>query len=675
MTRARPVHRLSLSKDDRLLVVAPHPDDELIAAGLILQKALAVGARVHVALLTLGDAFGYAGPTPVGKRVATRRTDNLGATRRQESLQALDHIGVRPENVTVLGYPDRGLGALWGEHWSRDNPYRSPFTLQDSSPYPGTLTPKAPYAGEALLVDLMALLRSLRPTLVVYPHPRDAHGDHAAASSFVTCALECLGGEAAWVHACRRLYYLVHRGSWPSPRGPSAQEALRPPPAFAELGERWVEVIGRADEIRRKYQAIAMYRSQIPPLGRFLTSFVRKNELFVVARPVVAPGSAGPRHDEPLIGAEASRWSPAPLILEPVRDSVTRQVEPGGDIASVDVKKGAAHIFLRIELAGRVAGDVEYRVILCDCPRTTRLVLRLKPPHRVMELHGTRGRLRRDVVARPCGNRLELAVPARLLGFPGKLFVGVETRSRGIGVDRTGFHLVHLPEWPEWPGQREPVEQPDGRGASQGVVYAVATPADLAACASVFAEAFRESISHIFKQAPSPRLIQEVFRLCYDAEPSALLVAVAGERVIGYVFAPVSLRRLWRAAVSRRHMVRWIGAWFRGRMRLGIAPLRILFLDKFNFVRSAVGGDLAVEARILSVAVAPEYRGRGIGSQLVRHALDRFVACGVDKVRLEVRPSNQAAVRVYENLGFRAMGTMHDSQGPWSIMLLDLNKP
>jgi len=657
---ARSLPRLALSKEDRLLVVAPHPDDELIAAGLIIQKALAAGARVHVVLLTLGDAFGYAGPTPVGKRVATRRTESLGATRRRESLRALGHIGVDPAHVTFLGYPDRGLAALWEQHWSREKPYRSPFTLQEASPYDGILTPRAPHAGEALADDLIALLRRLRPTLCVYPHPQDAHRDHAVASAFVTYALEALAGEASWMQGCRRLYYVVHKGGWPSPRGPNARKALEPPPALAGLGQRWVEVVGTTSEIRRKYQAILMYRSQIPPLGRFLTSFVRRSEVFAVGKDGEVPPCSR-EQPEPLIGGEAAPWPQKPQILDAVGDSVTKQVERAGDIAAVYAQAGRAHLFLRLEMAGRVAGDVEYRVILSDCPRTRRLVLRLKPPHRVMEVTGARPELLREVVARAAGRRLELAIPAELLGFPRKVFVAVETRSRGIGIDRSGYHLLHLPGWQEQEG-------------APSVVCAAATAADLAPCAAIFAESFRESLLHLFKEPPPLRLIQEMFRLCFEAEPGALMVAVAEGKVVGYVCAPVSLRRLWRAAVSRRYALRWLAGWLRGRLRLGWTPLRLLFLDKLQFVRSAVAGELAADARILSVAVAPGYRGRGIATQLIRHALARFAAHGVGKVRLEVRPWNEAAIRVYQSLGFEAMGTMHDSGGAWSVMLLDLQE-
>ncbi len=656
---ARSLPRLALSKEDRLLVVAPHPDDELIAAGLIIQKALAAGARVHVVLLTLGDAFGYAGPTPVGKRVATRRTESLGATRRRESLRALGHIGVDPAHVTFLGYPDRGLAALWEQHWSREKPYRSPFTLQEASPYDGILTLRAPHAGEALADDLIALLRRLRPTLCVYPHPQDATGITRWPPPLSPTPWRRWPAKPPGCRAAGAFTTWCTRGAGPVPGVPTPGRPWSLP-ALAGLGQRWVEVVGTTSEIRRKYQAILMYRSQIPPLGRFLTSFVRRSEVFAVGKDGEVPPCSR-EQPEPLIGGEAAPWPQKPQILDAVGDSVTKQVERAGDIAAVYAQAGRAHLFLRLEMAGRVAGDVEYRVILSDCPRTRRLVLRLKPPHRVMEVTGARPELLREVVARAAGRRLELAIPAELLGFPRKVFVAVETRSRGIGIDRSGYHLLHLPGWQEQEG-------------APSVVCAAATAADLAPCAAIFAESFRESLLHLFKEPPPLRLIQEMFRLCFEAEPGALMVAVAEGKVVGYVCAPVSLRRLWRAAVSRRYALRWLAGWLRGRLRLGWTPLRLLFLDKLQFVRSAVAGELAADARILSVAVAPGYRGRGIATQLIRHALARFAAHGVGKVRLEVRPWNEAAIRVYQSLGFEAMGTMHDSGGAWSVMLLDLQE-
>lgn len=60
----------------------------------------------------------------------------------------------------------------------------------------------------------------------------------------------------------------------------------------------------------------------------------------------------------------------------------------------------------------------------------------------------------------------------------------------------------------------------------------------------------------------------------------------------------------------------------------------------------------AYEARILILAVDDDYRQRGIGSELVRLFIDRFRRGGVRRVKLEVRVSNVAAIRLYERLAF-----------------------
>jgi ribosomal-protein-alanine N-acetyltransferase len=58
------------------------------------------------------------------------------------------------------------------------------------------------------------------------------------------------------------------------------------------------------------------------------------------------------------------------------------------------------------------------------------------------------------------------------------------------------------------------------------------------------------------------------------------------------------------------------------------------------------------ELRILNVAVAPEFQGQGIGTALMRTALEEGRQAGCHEAWLEVRPSNDAALRVYARLGF-----------------------
>lgn len=60
------------------------------------------------------------------------------------------------------------------------------------------------------------------------------------------------------------------------------------------------------------------------------------------------------------------------------------------------------------------------------------------------------------------------------------------------------------------------------------------------------------------------------------------------------------------------------------------------------------------EIHINNVAVLPEYRGRGVGTRLMRRVLTEGRRLGATRATLEVRASNEAARRFYEGLGFRA---------------------
>lgn len=60
----------------------------------------------------------------------------------------------------------------------------------------------------------------------------------------------------------------------------------------------------------------------------------------------------------------------------------------------------------------------------------------------------------------------------------------------------------------------------------------------------------------------------------------------------------------------------------------------------------------AYEARILILAVDERARGRGIGARLVRLFEERFLHRAIRRINLEVRVSNESAIRLYERLGF-----------------------
>jgi ribosomal-protein-alanine N-acetyltransferase len=64
----------------------------------------------------------------------------------------------------------------------------------------------------------------------------------------------------------------------------------------------------------------------------------------------------------------------------------------------------------------------------------------------------------------------------------------------------------------------------------------------------------------------------------------------------------------------------------------------------------------AGEAEILSVVVAPRWRGRGLGRRLLDLHLRRLAGLGVATVFLEVEEGNKPALRLYRHAGFREVG-------------------
>ncbi|MEP0944822.1 MAG: ribosomal protein S18-alanine N-acetyltransferase [Rhizobiaceae bacterium] len=71
----------------------------------------------------------------------------------------------------------------------------------------------------------------------------------------------------------------------------------------------------------------------------------------------------------------------------------------------------------------------------------------------------------------------------------------------------------------------------------------------------------------------------------------------------------------------------------------------------FNIVRHTQD-----EAEILSIAVDPKGRGRGLGEALMREAILRLRADRVEKLLLEVDGNNAPAVGLYNRLGFETVG-------------------
>jgi LmbE family N-acetylglucosaminyl deacetylase len=279
--RARPAPNLfEVPEGTRLMVVAPHPDDEMLGAGGLMQRVLETGGTVRVVYLTDGD--GYPEGVQAEDHVESPSANDYrgyGRQRRREARAALAALGYGPSKYTYtfLRFPDGGLCKLTRTYWSeRRAAYRSPYTRFDRPAKSDMVVPDTEYRGEDLTQELAQIIGDFRPTLILVPRKEDQHPDHCAAWFFLADALT----DVRRVHPDYNvdvLNYIVHFYAWPFE---DDELRLDPPPGLRGGTSGWMRFPLTLAELRIKRAALRRYETQMHVLDWFLAGFARSNEVF-----------------------------------------------------------------------------------------------------------------------------------------------------------------------------------------------------------------------------------------------------------------------------------------------------------------------------------------------------------------------------------------------------------
>lgn len=267
-----------ITKGDRILILAPHPDDETIGCAGIIQQALSAGAQVQVVYLTNGDHNQIAFIV-YEKRLTLRKGEfiHMGQVRRQEAIKAMALLGLDENNLVFLGYPDFGTFTIFSQYWQETKPFKSLLTRISSVPYKENLSFAAPYKGESILKDLEKVLLGYKPNKIFVSHPADTNVDHKALYLFLQVALRDLDKELSRP----KIYpYLIHCVGWPLPRRYHPELRLTPPQQFLDAQINWSKFELTQGQVNKKYQAVLCYKSQTESSASYLLSFARSNELF-----------------------------------------------------------------------------------------------------------------------------------------------------------------------------------------------------------------------------------------------------------------------------------------------------------------------------------------------------------------------------------------------------------
>ena len=248
-----------------IVVLAPHPDDEILTCYSIIKKAAATD-RVWIVIVTNGD----------------RRGREMASIRVAESFTALSKLGTRPNQIIVMGYGDTGM--------SQNNSflYRL-YHLKGSDILPSLVSNQTyhpilgskewhykmqgkhgDYSRSGFLHDLERIFLHCKPGEVYVSSRYDLHGDHIALYHFTMEVIKKMKTPPLVMQ------YIVHgddRGHWPT----NASYFECPPVCDEEIwGKR---VITKVDAAEKK-ALIEIFQSQLTQSDHLL-NFAKNEEVFI----------------------------------------------------------------------------------------------------------------------------------------------------------------------------------------------------------------------------------------------------------------------------------------------------------------------------------------------------------------------------------------------------------
>lgn len=401
------------NKDDRVLILAPHPDDEVIGTAGVILEAIRLKLSVKIVYVTYGDnnepAFIVYEKHIVFKKKAFV---NLGEVRRKESIKAMKFLGLKEDDLIFLGYPDFGTFQIFAKYWNTIKPYKSMLTRVTKVPYPDALSPGAPYAGESILKDLEKVITDFKPTKIFVSHPVDVNRDHRAVNLFLRVALWNLEGK---IQEPEVIPYLVHVVRWPMPRGFHPDVVLEPPKELKDSKIAWRRLELSKDQIAEKKKAMSFFKSQIEYAPSYLYTFVRKNELF---------------GDYPVI-----RLKNNDVVAE---------------INKLDYARIDSFLLVKLDLKRRIDEYFGISVFLFGYSKGKDFAFMPK----INITIGTRGLkvmdktkrlLAKDVKVAFKGRSLVLKVPLSLLGEPDRILATARTSAKDLTLDDTALRVIELP--------------------------------------------------------------------------------------------------------------------------------------------------------------------------------------------------------------------------------------
>lgn len=262
-----------------ILVVAPHPDDDVITSAGVIYRALQRGEQVRVVYMTNGDFYNL----------------QAGYQRQGEAVAGDGILGVAEDSLIFLGSPDGYVDTIRTSYKSVSDQFVSPNGISTTDGNRGlgradyhTYSFGAPgsYNAPNIIADIEDILITFRPDHILVTSQFDIHSDHSATYLLLRLALTAGNNSNPSYSPLIHDTVVHYGGGWPNGIDPTA--LFTPIPNWSHVGFAWsdresldvpIRMQSTNYAVNPKYLAISTHASQQGSAG-FLGTFIHKDEFF-----------------------------------------------------------------------------------------------------------------------------------------------------------------------------------------------------------------------------------------------------------------------------------------------------------------------------------------------------------------------------------------------------------
>lgn len=172
-----------------------------------------------------------------------------------------------------------------------------------------------------------------------------------------------------------------------------------------------------------------------------------------------------------------------------------------------------------------------------------------------------------------------------------------------------------------------------------------------------------QSLDQGFLGTLGERFLILMYEAIDSSEQGTLLVEAEGGQVQGFVTGGTGMGALYRWMLRRPV-----------RLSLALAPALLSaskvrrILEILRYARGHVLPEGLPDAELLTIAVSPHCRGRGVANRLYVKLANEFRSRGVERFRIAVGEELEPAHRFYRRMGAEVVGSMELHGGARSLL-------